>query len=148
MKHLHALCGCDHPMSVENSSAYRNALHKVLNRVACMQVRLLNSSRGSCATGSLGAAIAAAAEEPQLPANQQTALRLLANTCTSPQLCQWLLTHAQACCNAHARVDVIWDFTRICSCYFISAAFRSVEAAGQANCIAESAFHSYACMVH
>lgn len=45
--------------------------------------------------GSLGAAIAAAAEEPQSPANQQTALRLLSNACQGQHLSSWLLSHAQ-----------------------------------------------------
>ena len=47
--------------------------------------------------GSLGAAIAAAAEEPQAAANQQTGLRLLANACQASQLSSWLRSHAQAC---------------------------------------------------
>ncbi|KAK9809770.1 hypothetical protein WJX73_004494 [Symbiochloris irregularis] len=52
--------------------------------------------------GSLGAALAAAAEEPQSAANQQTAMRLLSNACQGTKLSVWLITHAQAILDAWA----------------------------------------------
>ena len=54
-------------------------------------------SRAWCASlGVLGAALFCGTEEPQLPANQQTGLRLACNLCKQPPLHQWLQTHNAA----------------------------------------------------
>ena len=44
----------------------------------------------SAGGGGIGGALATAADEPQLPANQQTALRLAANAFQHPVLRQWI----------------------------------------------------------
>jgi hypothetical protein len=44
----------------------------------------------SAGGGGIGGALATAAAEPQLPANQQTALRLAANAFQHPVLRQWI----------------------------------------------------------
>lgn len=65
------------------------------NMVGGMQLQC-----GAWPAGSLGAAVAAAAEEPQAAANQQTAMRLLSNACQGQQLASWVLKHAQVSCTA------------------------------------------------
>ena len=50
----------------------------------------------AASAGTLGAALAAACVEPQLPANQQTGLRLLCNAFRSPALQAWLTQQAGA----------------------------------------------------
>ncbi|KAL0030698.1 hypothetical protein WJX77_002586 [Trebouxia sp. C0004] len=47
-------------------------------------------------SGVLGAALFRGTQEPQLPANQQTGLRLACNLCKQPPLHQWLQTHNAA----------------------------------------------------
>lgn len=62
----------------------------------CKVVAMTVSCAWCASLGVLGAALFRGTEEPQLPANQQTGLRLACNLCKQPPLHQWLQTHNAA----------------------------------------------------
>ncbi|KAL0051183.1 hypothetical protein WJX82_003205 [Trebouxia sp. C0006] len=93
-------------------------------------------------SGVLGAALFRGTEEPQLPANQQTGLRLACNLCKQPPLHQWLQTHnaalmdrfAPCCSSANKPVRLGFATFMLNLAVFLSTAAKS-DTEGQAQAL-------------